>query len=288
LRRLLSLLAVFLLALGVTAVPLFEGVAFAARPTIAAAGDIGCPRHPCRAQRATARIIERLNPNAVLTLGDNQYEHGAFSSFRRSYRPTWGAFRSITAPVPGNHDYETPRARGYFRYFGGAAHRPGGYYSFNVGDWHIIALNSEVRSGAEKRWLRNDLHRDGHTCELAYWHEPRWSSGYVHGGTRLVAGWWRILFRAGADVVLNGHEHNYERFAPLSPGGRKRASGIREFVVGTGGEGLYGFGHRHHGSQRRLVTHGVLSLGLGRSSYSWRFLKTRGGTGDRGRTSCHT
>jgi acid phosphatase type 7 len=255
--------------------------------TIAAAGDIACP-HPCSAQRSTTRLIQRLNPTAVLALGDNQYQHGALKSYRRSYRPTWGRFQSITNPVPGNHDYETRGARGYYRYFGAPAHRrTGGYYSYDMGAWHFVALNSEVRTRAETRWLRRDLHADGHECELAYWHEPRFSSGVEHGGTRAVAGWWRILYRAGVDVVLNGHEHNYERFARLSPGGRKRRRGIREFVVGTGGGYLYRLGRPVHGSERRLVTHGVLSMELGPTRYRWRFIKTGGGVGDRGRTSCH-
>jgi hypothetical protein len=262
------------------------GVASAA--TITAAGDIACPGGPCRANRQTARLVRRVNPTAALTLGDNQYDRGALSSFRRSYRRTWGAFKPITEPVPGNHDYETPSASGYYRYFGRAARRShGGYYSYDVGDWHLIALNSEVRSAAETRWLRADLHRDHHKCELAYWHEPRWSSGIVHGGTTAVAGWWRILYRAGVDVVLNGHEHNYERFARMSPGGRRSRRGIREFVVGTGGEGLYQLGSAARGSERRLVAFGVLSMNLRSSSYAWRFVKTTGGVGDRGSTSCH-
>jgi predicted phosphodiesterase len=259
-----------------------------AAPTIAAAGDIACPR-PCAPQRETARLTRRLHPDAVLALGDNQYNHGSLRTYRRSYAPTWGAFRSITYPVPGNHDYETRRARGYFRYFGRRAHRgTGGHYSFDIGAWHLVALNSEVRSRGETRWLRRDLHRDHHRCELAYWHEPRWSSGIEHGGTTAVAPWWRILYRQGVDVVLNGHEHNYERFAPMSPAGRKTSRGIREFVVGTGGYYLYSLGRAVHGSQRRHVTHGVLQMELRSSSYSWRFVKTRGGTGDRGNTACHT
>jgi acid phosphatase type 7 len=264
-----------------------DGHALAA-PTITAAGDIACSGGPCRTNRQTARLVLRLSPTAALTLGDNQYEQGSLSSFRRSYRRTWGRFRPTTYPVPGNHDYETPGASGYYRYFGSASHRRhGGYYSYDIGDWHLVALNSEVQSARETRWLRRDLRHDGHTCELAYWHEPRWSSGVVHGGTEAVAGWWRILFRAGVDVVLNGHEHNYERFAPLTPSGRKAHRGIREFVVGTGGESLYQLGRPVHGSQRRLVRYGVLSMTLKSSGYSWRFVKTGGGVGDRGGSACH-
>jgi acid phosphatase type 7 len=275
------------LLLGVSlALPLVPGVA-AAAPTVAAAGDIACPR-PCSSQRQTARILGRLNPDAVLPLGDNQYLHGSLSSYRRSYGRTWGRFRAITRPVPGNHDYETRHARGYYRYFHRRAHRrTGGYYSYDLGRWHLVALNSEVRPSRETKWLRRDLRRDHSACDLVYWHEPRWSSGVEHGGSAAVAGWWHVLYHAGVDVVLNGHEHNYERFARLTPSGRKRRNGIREFVVGTGGYYLYGLGRPAHGSERRLVTHGVLALELDASRYRWRFLKAGGGVGDRGRTGCH-
>jgi hypothetical protein len=265
-----------------------SGGAASAATAITAAGDIACPAAPCQANRQTARLVRRVSPAAALTLGDNQYDVGALSSFMTSYRRTWGAFKPITRPVPGNHDYETPGAAGYYGYFGHQA-RPahGGYYSYDVGDWHLVALNSEVRSPAQTRWLRRDLRRDHHRCELAYWHEPRWSSGVVHGGTTAVAGWWRILFRAGVDVVLNGHEHNYERFAPMSPGGRKSRRGIREFVVGTGGESLYGLGPAVHGSERRIVAYGILAMALRPASYGWRFLRTSGGVGDHGTARCH-
>jgi acid phosphatase type 7 len=256
-------------------------------PTVTAAGDIACPRHPCRPQRQTARIIRREHPRAVLPLGDTQYTRGSLRDYRHSYDPTWGRFRRKTYPVPGNHEYETPRARGYFRYFGSRAHRPRGYYSFTLGEWHLIALNSHRKIGRQVRWLRKDLRRDRHRCELAYWHTPRWSSGREHGGSTAIARWWRVLYRRGADVVLNGHEHHYERFAKLSPRGRTQENGVRQFVVGTGGYYLYGFRGSARGSQRRIVAHGVLSLRLGASRYGWRFIKTGGGVGDRGRTTCH-
>ena len=264
------------------------GAASAKPPLVAAAGDIACPRHPCTAQRRTARAILGLKPDAVLTLGDNQYDRGSLAAFRASYDPTWGAFRAITYPVPGNHDYGTPRAAGYFRYFGSRAHRGhGGFYSFDLGSWHLVALNSPVPSKGQTRWLRKDLRRDHAACELAYFHEPRFSSGRVHGGSSSVRGWWRILFRAGVDVVLSGHEHQYERFARLTPGGAIRKNGIREFVVGTGGVSLYPFGRAVRGSKRRVAAYGVLALQLRSLSYRWRFLKTSGAVGDRGATPCH-
>jgi Calcineurin-like phosphoesterase len=270
-------------ASGAVAVP-----AASAAPTIAAAGDIACPPPPCASQRSTAGIIRRLDPDAVLTLGDNQYPTGSLTAYLNSYALTWGAFLRITHPVPGNHDYSPDQAVGYFKYFGARAHRgSGGHYSFNLGGWHLVALNSERPSSAQSTWLRRDLRRDRHRCELAYWHEPRWSSGREHGGTTDVAGWWRTLYQAGVDVVLNGHEHNYERFARLSPSGNETRRGIREFVVGTGGYELYRFGNRVHGSERRIVAHGVLSMALRRTGYDWRFVKVGGGTGDRGHTACH-
>lgn len=251
--------------------------------TIAAAGDIACPRHPCQAQRKTARLVRRLDPTAVLTLGDNQYESGAIRDFRRSFGPTWGRLPGTTHPVPGNHD----DSQGYFRFFGRSAHPPRGYYTYRIGDWRLFALNSENRSHRQTRWLRGWLRRDTHRCELAYWHEPRWSSGAYHGGTSAVTGWWRILYRRGVDVVLNGHEHNYERFAKLTAGGRRDTRGVREFVVGTGGNGLYRFGRPRRGSQRRVTSYGVLSMRLRAEAYRWRFLTTGGRIADVGSERCH-
>jgi hypothetical protein len=257
--------------------------AYAAGRSIAAAGDIACPRQPCRSQRKTARLVRRLDPKAVLTLGDNQYESGALRDFRRSYRPTWGRFRGRTHPVPGNHDY----SQGYFRYFGRRAHGPRGYYTFRLGGWRLFALNSANRSHRQTRWLRRGLRRDDHRCELAYWHHPRWSSGAYHGGTSAVAGWWKILYRRGVDVVLNGHEHNYERFAKLTARGRRSARGVREFVVGTGGNQIYQFGRARRGSQRRVTSYGVLSMRLRAGAYRWQFRKVGGRIADSGSDRCH-
>jgi hypothetical protein len=262
-----------------------------AAPVITAAGDIareGMPSHP---QRRTARLVRSLDPAAALTLGDNQYPDGALADFRSSYDPTWGRFKGITRPVPGNHEYHTERADGYFDYFGWRAHRGhGGYYSFNIGAWHLVAVNSGRGgiSGRQIAWVRRDLRGNDATCDLAYWHHPRWSSG-VHGSDRAMAPLWRVLFGQGVDVVLNGHDHHYERFAPLSPTGRVRPHrGMREFVVGTGGGELRGFEHAIHGSQRRIAdVFGVLRLKLLSSSYTWHFVDTNGNVRDRGRHGCH-
>jgi Calcineurin-like phosphoesterase len=199
--------------------------------------------------RATARLVLDLDPAVVLTLGDNQYENGTLAKFRRSYEQSWGRLRSRTRPAPGNHDYRTAGAAGYFDYFGAAAGpRSTGFYSFDVGAWHLIALNSECahiggcgKGSLQERWLRADLAAHPAGCTLAYWHKPRFSSGW-HGSDATYTDFWRALYEAGADVVLVGHDHDYERFAPQTPDARPDpARGIRQFVVGTGGKTHDGF-----------------------------------------------
>ncbi len=200
----------------------------------------------CR-QRLTASLLAKGGYAAVLALGDEQYERGALSDFRAEYDAAWGAVKSLTFPVPGNHDYGTTRAAGYYAYFGSrAGDASRGYYSFDIGTWHLIALNSNCgavggcdESSPQGRWLSADLAANPNACTLAYWHHPRFSSG-PHGNDNTYDGFWRILFAAGADVVLVGHDHLYERFAPQNPDARgDDARGIREFVVGTGGRSLY-------------------------------------------------
>jgi acid phosphatase type 7 len=262
-----------------------------ADPVVVAAGDIACRGEPCRSQRMTARLIGRIDPRAVLTLGDDQYDVGALSHFRSSYDPTWGNFFTRTFPSPGNHEYGTPDARGYFSYFGRRAHpRTRGTYAFDLGRWHLVSINSRWGSITEQhlRWIRKDLRRDRHRCELAYWHHPRWSSGSVHGGNRAIAPLWNVLFRAGVDIVLNGHEHNYERFAPMTPSGKlAHRQGIRQFVVGTGGVGLYPIARASHGSRRRIDDRfGVLRLTLHERTATWAFMGVRGTALDRGTDHC--
>ncbi len=271
---------------------LVQPTAAGADPVVTAAGDIASPGEPSRAQRRTARLIRRIEPRVALTLGDNQYPDGELRDFRSSYDPTWGRFLRITRPVPGNHDYHVTGADGYFDYFGRRARRnSGGYYSYDVGAWHLVAVNTGpgAPSGAQLRWIRRDLRRNRDRCELAYWHHPRWSSGSVHGSARNLAELWTMLYRAGVDVVLNGHEHNYERFAPLTPGGRLAPrSGVREIVAGTGGAGTYPFGKPIRGSQVRITgVRGVLRLALHAQAYGWRFIGIGGKVLDRGRHPCH-
>jgi hypothetical protein len=268
-------------------------------PMIAAAGDIACPAAwggatstDCR-QSFTAQQIIAYNPTAVLTLGDNQYEDGALSEFLSAgaFDVTWGQFKAKTFPAPGNHEYHTAGAQGYFDYFGSRA--PGPYYSFDIGAWHLISLNGDISafSGSpQETWLRSDLAAHSNQCTLAYWHEPRWSSGSTHGSDSTYSQLWQDLYGAGADVVLNGHEHEYERFAPQNPTGQlDTTNGIREFVVGTGGAQLYSFGAPITNSEFRYnADFGILLITLHATSYDWQFVAQKtGAIIDSGTTPCH-
>jgi 3',5'-cyclic AMP phosphodiesterase CpdA len=260
-----------------------------ARPSgpamVVAAGDIASCTEA--GDEATARLVEEL-PGTVLTLGDTVYDHGSPREFEQCYQPTWGRFRDRTRPAPGNHDYETEGAAGYFAYFGSRAGRPGeGWHSFDLGQWHVVALNSNCEEidgcgpgSAQERWLRADLRASRARCTLAYWHHPRFSSGARHGGDRRVAGLWEALAEAGAELVLSGHDHLYERFAPLGPDGRPQPGrGMRQFVVGTGGRSRYQFGEPLPGSEARdNSTFGVLQVVLHPDGYEWRFVPVPGGS----------
>ncbi len=262
----------------------------AADPVVVAAGDIAMPGgHP---RRTSDRVLEQ-DPDAVLALGDNQYPSGRLSEYRSLYDPTWGRFKARTRPVPGNHEYATTGAAGYFAYFGRAA-RPEGhsYYSFDLGGWHLIALNSSIDHGpgsAQERWLRADLMATAKRCILAYWHFPRFSSGAHQGNWPSLGTVWNDLYDARADLVLSGHEHVYERFAPQTPWAKASRHGIRQFVVGTGGAQLLGFARPQPNSQVRIArTHGVLKLVLHPSSYEWRFISESGSVLDKGGpVACH-
>jgi hypothetical protein len=229
---------------------------------------------------STAKVLDNI-AGTVFTLGDNVYPDGTASQFTDCYGPTWGRHKSRTKPVPGNHDYHTSGASGYYNYFGAAAGDPSkGYYSYNLGNWHIIALNSEITQSAgstQEKWLRTDLAANPKTCTLAYWHKPRFSSGQ-HGNISASQALWQALYDYGADVILNGHDHTYERFAPQNPNGQADSSrGIREFVVGTGGAGLYPFPTIQPNSQvRNNTTFGVLKLTLHSTSYDWQFVPIAG------------
>ena len=232
-------------------------------------------------------------PGTVFTTGDNAYSDGSAANFADCYEPTWGRHKSRTRPTPGNHDYGTSGAAGYFAYFGSRAGTAGaGYYSYDLGDWHIIALNSELSmdaGSAQEQWLRADLAANTRDCILAYWHHPVFSSG-PHGGSSEGRTAFQLLYEAGAEVVLVGHDHNYQRSAPLAPNGQPDPQrGIRQFVVGTGGAGTEGFGSPDaHVEAWDVRTHGVLKLTLGRGTYAWEFVPVAGATfRDSGTGSCH-
>jgi hypothetical protein len=257
-----------------------------AAPLIVAAGDLCGTATDCR---PTARVIGRIAPRRVLALGDNAYPDGRLWQYRAYYRPNWGRFKAKTSPVPGNHDFHTPNARGYRSYFGARA--PAFYYSYNLGAWHLIALSSDLDvsvGSAQERWLRRDLARHPRRCVLAYWHHPRFTSGTVHHSDPRFDPFWRALYAARADVVLNGHVHNYERFARQDPGGHRTRKGIREFVVGTGGIGHYASGRPiKHSQVQNDTTFGVLKLQLHRRSYHWKFVRAAGHRfRDSGTTRC--
>jgi hypothetical protein len=249
---------------------------------VVAAGDVtGCDS---TGDEQTAPLLEELG-GTILVLGDAAYPSGTAEEFERCYGPTWGRFRERTRPAPGNHEYGTEGASGYFGYFGSAAGRPGeGWYSFDLGPWHLVALNSNCGAvggcgpaSPQVRWLRDDLAASDARCTLAYWHHPRFSSGAVHGNDDEVDGLWRALDAADADVVLTGHDHEYERFGRLDADGRPGDNGIRSFVVGTGGRSHYAFGPPLPGSEvRNNDTFGVLSLELREGGYDWRFVPVAG------------
>ncbi len=308
-------------------------------PIVAAAGDIACDptssgfrgglgsRGSCR-QKWTSDLLLNSGLSAVLPLGDIQYECGVESAFLESYAPSWGRLKRITRPALGNHEYGrgcgTNDASAYFRYFGAAAGaQPGGWYSYDIGSWHLIALNSECSYGSgasavggcgpgspQETWLRRDLASHSNFCTLAYWHEPRFSSGQ-HGDAQQMATIWNHLVAAKADIVLAGHNHDYERFEPAGFTPQEAAAvgstttgtpnhqspnldptGIRSWVVGTGGKNHYGFGSvppLRGQVVRDATTYGVLKLTLHPTSYDWQFVNDPGSGSftDSGTGNCH-
>lgn len=248
-------------------------------PILVGAGDIGTCNG--NGDEETAALLDNI-PGAVFTTGDNAYPNGTYTEFLNCYDPSWGRYLARTYPAPGNHDYYADGAAGYYAYFGPNAGDPSkGYYSYNLGTWHIIVLNSElpVNAGSEQeQWLRADLASNPVDCTLAYWHVPLFSSGDFHGSDRRMEPLWQALYDFGADVVLAGHEHNYERFAPQTPQGVADLDrGIREFVVGTGGYSHYPISNPLPNSEvHNTDTFGVLKLVLHPGSYSWEFIPVEG------------
>jgi hypothetical protein len=290
-RRHRVTVAFVLIALSVANAP----VGSAADPVLVGAGDISsCGSN---GDSATAALLDKI-PGTVFTLGDNVYNSGSAWRFARCYHPTWGRHKGRTRPSAGNHDYRTAGAAGYFGYFGAAAGTPGkGWYSYDLGAWHIVVLNSNCANvggcwegSPQERWLRADLAANRDRCTLAYWHHPLFTSDSHHGNDSRMRPFWQALYEDGAEVVLAGHAHNYERFAPQTPGGKFDGQfGIRQFVVGTGGASHYGFGSPHaHSQVRNSSAFGVLKLTLRPSGYDWRFVPVAGRSfTDSGSGSCH-
>ncbi len=268
-------------------------------PILVGAGDIAL----CGSggDEATAQLLDAIFSGGthgnVFTAGDNVYNSGTASEFADCYEPTWGRHKGRTKPAPGNHDYLTGGASGYFGYFGAAAGDPSkGYYSYNLGSWHIIVVNSNCSEvdgcdagSPQEQWLRADLAANPAACTLAYWHHPRFSSG-LHGSSTLTQAIWQALYDYGAEVVVNGHDHDYELFAPQDPNGEPDPQvGIRQFVVGTGGKSHYSFGVPIANSEvRNGDTYGVLKMTLHSTSFDWEFVPVAGKTfSDSGSQSCH-
>ncbi len=257
--------------------------------TLSGAGDIGTCGVPYAEQ--TAAILDTL-PGAVFTAGDNAYPHGAAADFANCYDPTWGRHKARTHPTVGNHEYETPKATGYYDYFGASAGDPStGYYSYDLGDWHVIVLNSNLTLAPLQRelaWLGADLRSHPTMCTLAMWHHPLFTSSVSEPMGTMMTGFWDSLSAAGAEIVINGHLHNYERFAPQTSSGAPDPLGPREFLVGTGGAALDQFHTPVPNSEARIEEHGVLELTLHKSSYGWQFIPvTPGAQADSGTASCH-
>jgi hypothetical protein len=278
-----------------------------ADPVLVAAGDLACDpkaaafnggtgtRTECRQQAVSDLVVSDTAMTAFAALGDDQYADGTLAAFQRSYAPSFGRVLDRTIPVVGNHEYQTRGAAGYFDYFGGrAGDRSTGYYSTDVGAWHVVVLNTNCgeiggcgTGSKQEQWLRADLAAHPARCTVALTHHPRYSSG-EHGDNGSVAGLWDTLQQGGADLVLSGHDHDYERFAPMDSAGRADPDGMRQFVVGTGGKGTRGFGSIPSTSEAHSSSaFGVLRLSLGVAGYTWEFVPAAGSTyTDTGSATC--
>jgi len=253
--------------------------------TVFAVGDIA--RCDDEGDEETAEIVEAVPDATVLGLGDMAYNNGSADDFAECYDPSWGRFNSRMRPVPGNHEYRAEGAGPYFDYFGETAGERGkGWYSFDLGEWHVVALNSNCddvgcdEGSEQEQWLRADLEANDARCTLAFWHAPRFSSGAEHGGTRSVEDLWQALLDHDVELLLSGHEHLYERTAPLDADGEvDEANGVRQFVVGTGGGNFYPLGERIAGSEAAIVdVNGVLRMTLRPDGYDWEFVAVQQAT----------
>ena len=280
------------LAIATSSSPASPAPSASGDPVLVGAGDIAdCDLD---SGAATASLLDTIE-GTVFTAGDNAYPNGSSAQFRDCYAPTWGRHLERTRPAAGNHDWDTKDLAGYREYFGAAAGADGAsWYSYELGAWHVIVLDSDctfvgcLPDTAQGRWLQADLDASKATCTLAIWHHPRFSSG-EHGNDATVWPFWDALYRAHADVVVNGHDHDYERFGPQDPAGREdKAGGVREFVVGTGGAVLRDFPTVAAHSEVRIAnTYGVIKFVLHPTWYEWSFIRTSGEVGDSATGACH-
>lgn len=271
-------------------------------PLIVAVGDIQCnetllgPANCASIEEAS--MAKQLNPSAILLLGDEQYGKGQLSDFEDTIGPSWAGQIEKIYPIVGNHDYLSRGASGFFKYFKGKNPKISlqkSFYSYDVGSWHLIALDTNCSyvdgctpASTEYKWLENDLANIKNKCVLAYFHQPLFSSG-IHGNNLQSKNFWDLLYKYKADVVLNGHEHVYERFAPQDPDGRPdQKNGITQFIVGTGGGNLYKFAQvKPNSLARNNQSYGFLSLTLSEGKYSWKFVSIEeNGFTDEGQASC--
>ena len=273
---------------------------------IAAAGDIACGAGStgaaCR-QMQTSDVVLGIDPDAVLILGDNQYEEGGYGDFMGYFDPSWGRFKDRIWPAVGNHEYLTTDAAGYFDYFNGAGNfngragdRDKGYYAFDVGSWRLYALNTVCSHAGgcgagspQETWLRRDLEAHPRACQLMYAHHPLWTSDTREFDTTAVQPLYQAFYDAGGEVVLVGHSHFYERFAPQDPAEHlDEPRGLRQFIVGTGGRNTYGFGAVEPNSEVRATVFGVLQMTLYPDHYDWEFVSIAGSAfRDSGSSPCH-
>ncbi len=264
------------------------------------AGDIASCKDP-QGARATAQLIEQI-PGTVFAAGDLAYEHGSAEDFKNCYSPTWGRFKNRTRPALGNHEYGEPAASSYFQYWGSQGGPAGrGYYSYDLGAWHIVVLNTNcgakglggcAKDSPQETWLKDDLANHPNTCILTYGHHPLFSSGVFkkHALHPELKQLWGDLYAVHADLILAGHEHSYERFAPQDPDGKPDLeNGIREIVVGTGGRSHDMLGLPMANSEvQNWDTFGVLKLTLSTGKYTWEFIPEEGKTfHDSGGGVCH-
>lgn len=274
--------------------------------TVVAVGDISCNQlmvtNTACQQEATARLTEKLNPELVLVLGDLQYDIATNDNLMNFYDKSWGRVKNITKPAAGNHEYAEVGAKGYYDYFNGvgqfsgaAGDRDKGYYSYEKNGWKFYVLNSNCgeaggcgEESLQGRWLEQELINNSSPCQIAYFHHPLFSSG-LHGPVSMVLPLWQKLYNHQVDMIINGHDHLYERFTPQDPNGNiDQETGIREFVVGTGGRNLYQIVNTLPNSEKRISdTFGVLQLNLKENDYNWQFISIDNQVLDQGSAVCH-